>query len=67
MKQMMKNKKAIAVLLLVAMLFSIMPTAVFAEETNESIATITKPITAYLTVTNGGEPMPMDSYGSVIS
>lgn len=28
---MMKNKKAIAVLLLVAMLFSIMPTAVFAE------------------------------------
>ena len=31
MKQMMKNKKAIAVLLLVAMLFSIMPTAVFAE------------------------------------
>ena len=34
MKQMMKNKKAIAVLLLVAMLFSIMPTAVLAEETN---------------------------------
>ena len=31
MKQMIKNKKAIAVLLLVAMLFSIMPTAVFAE------------------------------------
>lgn len=30
----MKNKKAIAVLLLVAMLFSIIPTAVFAEETN---------------------------------
>ena len=45
---MIKNKKAIAVLLLVAMLFSIMPTAVFAEE-NSCPAS---PITAYVTIVN---------------
>ncbi|MBQ5708109.1 MAG: hypothetical protein IIV69_07550, partial [Peptococcaceae bacterium] len=45
MKQMMKNKKAIAVLLLVAMLFSIMPTAVFAESNLETT-------TAYVTIVN---------------
>ena len=42
---MMKNKKAIAVLLLVAMLFSIMPTAVFAESNLETT-------TAYVTIVN---------------
>jgi len=45
---MMKNKKAIAVLLLVAMLFSIMPTAVFAEESAETT-------TAYVTIVDKGE------------
>ena len=48
MKQMMKNKKAIAVLLLVAMLFSIMPTAVFAESNLETT-------TAYVTIVDKGE------------
>ncbi|MBQ2777354.1 MAG: DUF4430 domain-containing protein [Peptococcaceae bacterium] len=51
MKQMMKNKKAIAVLLLVAMLFSIMPTAVFAEENSSSAS----PITAYVTIVKDGK------------
>ncbi len=44
---MIKNKKAIAVLLLVAMLFSIMPTAAFAENSAETT-------TAYVTIVNQG-------------
>ncbi|MBP3624488.1 MAG: terpene cyclase/mutase family protein, partial [Peptococcaceae bacterium] len=51
MKQMMKNKKTIAVLLLVTMLFNIMPTAVFAEESTSPAS----PITAYVTIVDKGE------------
>ena len=47
---MMKNKKAIAMLLLVAMLFSIMPTVVFAETGSASATT-----TAYVTIVDQGE------------
>ncbi|MBP3584134.1 MAG: hypothetical protein J6J59_00395, partial [Peptococcaceae bacterium] len=51
MKQMMKNKKTIAVLLLVTMLFNIMPTAVFSEESTSPAS----PITAYVTIVDKGE------------
>ena len=47
MKQIMKNRKAVAVVLLLAMLFSIMPTAAWADESDET--------TAYVTVVNQGE------------
>jgi len=49
----MKNKKAIAVLLLVAMLFSIMPTAVFAEESTSPVDSIV----VYVTIADGGIPV----------
>lgn len=55
MNQMMKNKKAIALLLLVAMLFSIMPTAVFAAETGSTSDTIT----AYVTIVDQGNVVVM--------
>lgn len=53
MKQMIKNKKAIAVLLLVAMLFSIIPTAVFAEESTSPVDSIV----VYVTIADGGIPV----------
>lgn len=50
LKQMLKNRKAVALLLLVAMLFSIMPTAVWANEP-ASVATTN----AYVTIVKDGE------------
>ena len=62
----MKKKKLISILLVVAMMFSIMPTAVLASDSDEN-NNLAKSITVYLTVTNGGMPMPMDDYGNIIS
>ena len=51
MKQFMKNRKAIAFVLLIAMMFSIMPTAVWAETTDNNPDTTT----AYVTIVDQGE------------
>ena len=50
MKQFMKNRKAIALVLLIAMMFSIMPTAVWAETTDNNPDTTT----AYVTIVDQG-------------
>ena len=51
MKQFMKNRKAIAFVLLIAMMFSIMPTAVWAETTDNNPDTTT----AYVTIVDQGK------------
>lgn len=54
LKHFMKNRKAVALLLLVAMLFSIMPTAVWA---NEPASATNSPIIVYVTIADAGIPV----------
>lgn len=54
LKHFMKNRKAVALVLLVAMLFSIMPTAVWA---NEPVSATNSPIIVYVTIADAGIPV----------